>query len=414
MKTKGAKLELSAALLIAGSSILLASLPARADEPLKDAISLMKPILDMRLRYETVDQAPLARNANALTLRTRAGFETGKAWGTSILGEVEWVLPIVADYNNSFNGKTLYPTVADPTAMEVNRLQITNISVPGTAITFGRQRINLDDQRFVGAVAWRQNEQTFDAVRVVNKSIDNLTIDAIYLDRVNRVFGPDSRQGRYNGDTFLFNGAYMTSIGKLTGFAYLLQFDRIAGFTAERDSSQTYGARFAGTRDLAGIKWSYAGSYASQTDHKNNPLNFSDDYYLVDLSGVYRQFTGGAGYEVLGGNGVKGFTTPLATLHKFQGWADKFLTTPPNGIRDLYFSAGYNERDVGPFATVSASAIYHRYNAEHISQRYGDEINFQLQAKYDRLMFTLKFADYNARRFATDTQKIWLQVEFIL
>ena len=35
------------------------------------------------------------------------------------------------------------------------------------------------------------------------------------------------------------------------------------------------------------------------------------------------------------------FQTLLATLHKFQGWADKFLTTPPNGIRDLYGSAGY-------------------------------------------------------------------------
>ena len=45
----------------------------------------------------------------------------------------------------------------------------------------------------------------------------------------------------------------------------------------------------------------------------------------------------GGGYEVLGaddGAALTSFQTPLATLHKFQGWADKFLTTPPNGIRE--------------------------------------------------------------------------------
>jgi hypothetical protein len=50
---------------------------------------------------------------------------------------------------------------------------------------------------------------------------------------------------------------------------------------------------------------------------------------------------------------VKGFTTPLATLHKFQGWADKFLTTPVNGLADLYVNAGYTRKGVGPLAPVA-------------------------------------------------------------
>lgn len=394
------------------AAIAVVGRPAWADSPLQEAVSLMKPLLDMRLRYEFVDQDPLAKDANAVTLRTRAGFETGKAWGTSLLAEMEWVAPISTAYNSTINGKPGYPIVADPKAIGINRLQLTNISLlPATAITVGRQRINLDDQRFVGNVGWRQNEQTYDAVRFVNKSLDSFTLDATYLNQTNRVFGNFSPQGRYDGDSFLVNTAYQTSFGKLTAFAYLLEFDQAI---AVRDSSQTYGLRFAGTKDYAGVKWAYAGSYATQTDYSANPLNYSADYWLVEASGTYAQFMAGAGYEVLEGDGVKGFTTPLATLHKFQGWGDKFLTTPANGLKDLYFNLGYSDRNIGPFATISATGSYHRYDSQRLSLYYGNEINAQLQAKWQRYTFTLKFADYNAKAFATDTQKLWLQVEFAL
>jgi hypothetical protein len=189
----------------------------------------------------------------------------------------------------------------------------------------------------------------------------------------------------------------------------LLQFDEVAG---RGDSSQTYGLRFAGSKDMAGVKWAYAASYAKQKDYDNNPLNYAADFYMAELMGTYQQFSGGAGYEVMSGNGVKGFTTPLATLHKFDGWADKFLTTPANGVNDLYFNAGYTERNVGPFAMVSATAVYHRFTSDRLSMHYGDEINAQLQAKWQKYTFTLKFADYDADRLFTDTRKIWAQVEY--
>ena len=389
--------------------VVTAGAPARAENELKDAISLMKPLLDMRLRYENVDQTPFAADANAVSLRTRAGFETGKAWGTSLLVEGEWVLPIIGRYNSTINGKTRYPTVVDPEAVGINRLQLTNISLPSTAITLGRQRINLDDQRFVGNVGWRQNEQTFDALRVVNKSIDAFTVDATYFNRVNRIFGNYSPQGHFKGDNFLVNTSYQFGLGKLTGFAYLLQFDPAAG---RNDSSQTYGLRFAGTKEYAGVKWAYATSYAKQRDYRNNPLNYAADFYMAELIGTYQQFSAGAGYEVMSGNGVKGFTTPLATLHKFDGWADKFLTTPVNGVNDLYFNAGYAERNVGPFSTVSTQIIYHRFTSDRLSLHYGNEINWQLQAKWQKYTFTVKLADYDADRFATDTRKVWAQVEY--
>jgi hypothetical protein len=387
--------------------------------PIGGAFSEAKPIVDVRLRYENVDQEPLAKDADALTVRARLGFETGKAWETVLLAEGEFVWPLQTDYNDTLNGKTTYPTVADPESYELNRLQFVNTSLPQTTVTLGRQRINLDDQRFVGAVGWRQNEQTFDSLRIVNKTITNLTFDVAYINQVNRVFSKDSPQGRYNGDSYTANVAYQLPIGKLTAFGYLLEFDPIAhapaaiSNTAVRDSSQTYGLRFAGERPLSKVKVGYVFSYAQQSEYQDNPLNFNNDYYLGELTVTYRQYYAGIGNEVLEGNGVKGFTTPLATLHKFQGWADKFLTTPPNGIDDRYVNLGVTLKGVGPLDTLSAQASYHQYDAERGSLDYGDEADVQLQGKWHRFLGTLKYADYSADRLFTDTTKFWAQLEYI-
>src|SRR5690606_16290967 len=125
----------------------------------------LDPIFAARVRYETVDQGTIAENADAVTARVRAGLEL-KASGFAVLGEVESTLAIVGDYNDTIpgNGIEPFPTVADPENIELNRLQVSYMR-NGTGATIGRQRIVLDNARFVGNVGWRQNEQTYDAVR---------------------------------------------------------------------------------------------------------------------------------------------------------------------------------------------------------------------------------------------------------
>ena len=393
---------------------------AHADglDPVWGAFGETKPLIDARLRMEQVDQDPLAKDANAITLRLRLGFETGKAWNTALLVEGEGIVPLRSDYriDPTIPTKTNYPVVADAEAYEFNRLQLTNTSLPGTTITLGRQRINLDDQRFVGGAAWRQNEQTFDALRIVNKSIANLTLDASYVNQVNRVFGKDSPQGQYEGDSVLLNAGYQTKAGKITAFGYLLGFDNIVGIPAAvRDSTSTYGLRFAGDRPVGKIKLAYSASYAKQTDYADNPLNFDLDYKAGEVSATFRQYSLGVGGEFFEGNGVKGFTTPLGTLHKFNGWADKFLTTPPNGLEDKYVNLGAAFKGVGPLDTLGFVLSYHDYEAGHISADYGTEWNVSAAAKIKRVNLMLKYADYSQGVLATarDTSKLWAQMEFI-
>jgi hypothetical protein len=415
------KIALAACIVSAASSV-------HAANPLIGAIGETKPIFDSRVRYETVDQDPLAQDADADTLRLRAGFETGKAWETSLLAEGEFVWMIDGNYrsDNSVLKNTTYPVVADRETQEVNRLQLTSTLIPLTTVTLGRQRVLLDDQRFIGNSGWRQNEQTFDGLRVVNKTVTNFTVDVAYVNQVNRVYGPDSPQGRYEGDVYLANLSYQMPVGKLTAFNYLLKFDPLTqtdfpGLTAAqaaplnplRVSTSTYGLRFAGERRLSKIKLGYTASLARQQDAGQNPFDFTLDYRFAELTGTYRQFTLGAGYEVLEGNGTVGFSTPLATQHKFQGWADKFLTTPANGIDDRYISASVTFKGVGPLETLASVASYHQYDAQRISQDYGDEVNIQLQAKWQRVNMLLKYADYKADALMTDTTKWWAQLEYV-
>ena len=264
--------------------------------------------------------------------------------------------------------------------------------------------------------AWRQNEQTFDALRVVNKSVKNLVLDATYFNRVNRVFGPDSPQGHYEGDSVLLNAGYQTKIGKISAFNYLLDFENIVGVAAAvRDSTNTYGARFAGDYTIDKVKIGYMGSYATQSDYADNPLTFDLDYYLVEGSVTFKQFGFGLGIESMEGNGVKGFTTPLATLHKFQGWADKFLATPANGIDDKYVNLSASFKAIAGLDTLGIVVSYHDYTAERGSADYGDEINVSLAAKYKKVNAMLKFADYEEGVLASarNTQKLWAQVEYV-
>lgn len=375
---------------------------------LEAAIAAIKPIFNARLRYEAVDQDGITETADALTYRFRAGFETGEVADTKFLIEFDHVEDIVDDFNSTINGKTQFPVVADPNVTELNRLQLTNTSLPDTTVTLGRQRLILEDSRFVGNVGWRQNEQTFDGVRVQNTSLGKLAIDVSYINRVNRIFGDESVAGTWDGDSYLIHASHPTPLGKLTGFAYLLDIDSAGGAAA----SQTVGARLVGSEEIGAGKLSYAVSYAQQEDYGASPFDYTADYVLAEGTYAANGVSVGVGYEKLGGDTERAFQTPLATLHKFQGWADKFLTTPTTGIEDLYAKAGYAPGNVGPFKATNVLAIYHDFSAETGGVDYGSEINLLASAKWKKLGLTLKYADYNADGFATDTQKLWFQVDY--
>ena len=377
------------------------------------------PIIDARLRYEHVDTP--TTDADAVTMRLRAGAEFKHDSGFSLLAEGEGTLAIGDDYNAfpfaiaSSQRRTQYAVVADPENVELNRLQLQYKTKQGT-LTVGRQRINLDDQRFVGSVGWRQNEQTFDAVRGEAK-IGPVMLDATYSIDQRTIWGVDAgpRQGMGGDFVFLGAGAKLGPIN-VKAFSYLLSYDETFNYGL---SSQTYGGRASASFPLAAkVKLNLAASYARQKDYGTNPVRYEADYFGAEAGLGYKGLTITGGYELLGGDSTaaKAFQTPMATLHKFNGWADLFLTTPQTvaygGLQDWYGGIAYKFDGVKALPGLNAAVAYHKFDSDYGQLSYGDEWDASLGLKLmKRVGLTAKYASYNAKGFGADTEKVWLQLE---
>ncbi len=397
---------MTALLLCLNGTASSAAAPAAAS--IAEAVSQGQAKLSLRYRYETVDDENKAREAAASTLRTRLNFTTAAYQGFTGQVEVDDVSSIGGEtYNSTVNGRTLYPIVADPTGTEVNQAWLA-YKLGQSTVKYGRQRINLDNERFVGGVGWRQNEQTFDGLTLANQSINKLNLFYGYINNVNRVFGPKDgvNPADLPGEIHLINLGYDgLPFGKLTGYSYLLDFDDTAAMLM---SSASYGLRLATAKPVSSYKLLYALEYARQSDYGSNPKSFDSDYMLAEGGVVLPLATLKLGYEVLGSDNGVGFSTPLATLHAFQGFADKFLATPANGIEDIYVSAS------GKIEQVNLSVTYHDYSAQKGSQDYGNETNLVVSRKFGKnysLLF--KYATYSADTasaspFGIDTDKLWL------
>ena len=403
------------------SALCLTALPAMADDDVESIVKDGRFFGEARYRYEYVDQngpAPITDNAKASTIRTNVGFETGTYKNFQALIEAQFVGNIGAnDFNDTVNGETSYPVVADPDTTEINQAWLSYAGIPDTQIKAGRQGINIDNQRFIGTVGWRQNDQTFDSVMLTNSSIPGLDLAYTYVWNINRIFGGDHPLGDLDTETHALHAAYKIADWlTLTGYGYWLDID-----LAPALSSKTFGVRLTGDVPL-NDNWNffYEAEAATQDDHGNNTASYNEKYYHLAPGIKGHGWTFQLGYEELGGDGTNAFQTPLATLHKFNGWADKFLSTPANGLEDAYGKIAYKISGLHEAVEgATLTAVYHDFDGDK-SGDYGSELDLSIGKTFKLpdagqpfkdVNVLLKYADYNAEDAPyTDTQKFWFQV----
>ena len=405
-------------IVIGAAAALAIAAPAAAqkpEEPARPDRVEIKPILEVRTRYENVDQGGL--EADALTVRTRTGAEASLG-PFSFLAEAEGTVAPVDDHNafafplaNESQRRPQFAVVADPENAEFNRLQLQYKLSRGT-VTLGRQRINLDDQRWVGSVGWRQNEQTFDALRGEAR-VGPVALDLTYAISQRTIFGEDAGpRTAFDGD-FVFAGL-SSKLGPIQGklFAYLLDYDEDF-FLA--NSSQTYGGILSGSVPVgAKTRVSLRASYARQSDYGRNPFDYAADYWALEAGTTLAGFTIAGGWEQLGSDNGRAVQTPMATLHKFNGWADLFLTTPAVGLEDAYVSIGRTFAAAGPFEKINAQLAFHQFDSAAGNLEYGTEWDASVGFALGPVRLLLKYADYNSSGFGGDTRKLWLQAEWAL
>ena len=365
--------------------------------------------VSFRYRYENVDQENFSDDANASTLRSRISFQTAAWQDLSLMLELDDIRSVGKQrYNSTRNGNTNLPTVLDPVATDLNVAALKYMGIANTEIVVGRQKISRGNERFVGPVGWRQNEQTFDAGSINYKFNDKLQAYYAYVGQVNRVVGPDkgTPPADFNGNTHLADLSYTFSpAAKLTAYGYFLDFDEAAAL-----SSQTLGLRLAGDIKI-NDQWAvpYAAEWATQDDYQDNPNSYSADYYLAEAGLRWQKVTVKLSYEVLEGDTVANhqFQTPLATAHAFQGWADQFASTPTGGIEDMFVQVDF------PLLGANIKVRYDDYQAETGSVDYGNELGiwatYPIGTNYS---VAVKYAAFSADNESSyvDVDKFWLML----
>lgn len=418
-----------AAAFIASFTILVPTTFADGVDSPSKALSSGMPNLDVRLRYEEVQQQNID-DAEAFTVRARLGYTTAKWYDFDSQLEGSFVAHLGDDnYNSTSNNKASNAIVPDPDLDRLNQAWLRYSGLPlQTSIKLGRQRILYDNQRFVGNVGWRQTEQTYDGATLASAPLKGLSINYAFLTNINS-FRYNSINGANTANidldhSQLANVSYHVADWlKLSGYGYLLNFSAPAPAPAydkaiknPRSDSKTFGGRAIGTLPLGAWTLDYALEYARQDLYQANQQQGGAHYYLAETSLAYaKRVSGTLGYEVLGGDNSYGFQTPLATLHAFQGWADQFLVTPPAGIDDFYVGLG------GTLEKVNLKAVWHDFNPNNgaTATHYGSELDLQAtRPLFKGCVLGLKFAGYSADHAIqpgtspTKADKSWAWIEY--
>lgn len=427
-------------LWMAAFLLLLSLFPAiaLAEGSFLDAIRGGKWDLYLRYRFEHADDNFIPRGklkslgpADASTLRSALGYRTGIFHGFSAYGQIQNVSQLYYDnYNDGSNGRIGHAVIADPQGTQAHQYYLSFTGIPKTELRGGRQDIAYRDaplHRFVGNVLFRQYWQTYDAFSLKTTYWPKTTFQYAYVWNVNKIFGEkapsplDDWESNSHFFTLNYDGI---PVVKTEVYAYLLDFAN-----SKRFSSQTYGVRFSGGEQLwTKIRPLYTVEYAHQSDYNTTPFDYDVNYVLgeigaeamlKDLSPITESIAVKYGYELLEGDGgLRSFQTPLGTNHAFQGWADRFLTTPGDGIEDQYVSAVLKA-----FGFAKFIAMYHWYESDKDSYKMGEELNLEAVATFAKYYtIGVKYADYqgDANRLnvarngniASDLSRLWGYIQF--
>ena len=349
---------------------------------------------DFRYRAESADVKGGADAALANTLKSRATFSTGAIYGFSALVEGDNLYQLTDSFYDKENGNasTEYDLILDQETTQLNQAYLQYQGFDST-IKAGNQRINLDNQRHVGGVAFRQDEATFDALSVSNTSIDNTTIFVAFANNRNTITNDNTEES-----ISLVNVKYALSKDmSATAFYYGIADVGAANSGTDLD---TFGVRAAGA--IEGI--SFEAELASQNKTTAAGGDFTSMYYHFNAGTKLGAVKATLGYEAFGSdNGSAAFATPLGTNHKFFGWSDVYLTGNGNdGLEDIYVSAVTN------VAGVKLVGQLHNFTGSESGDDKGTELGFMAAKSFGSYGANFKVAQFNAGDSGVDVTKIWL------
>ena len=413
---------------------------AHAEEALpeytfSDAVKAGTSMTSFRLRSERVDQDGLPEHANAFTLRSLIGWQTAPYKNFSIGAQIIDVSKFVDDYNDralnvSQPGMADYPNVVDPDNTDINQLFVDWTGIRNTKFRLGRQSVKLDNVRFIGNIEFRQVMQVFDGIAVENKSLPNTEIYLAHFDRVKQI-----NTKLRSGDLDIANVKYrLTPTESISGYGYFSNFNDLgytvnAGLAATPPaagmvdaSHKTLGLRLDGTRRINDDwKGMYTAEYAKQDDYSGGDGRIDAHYYRLGAGASYKSWFVRFDHETLSSNERQySFQTPFGTNHLFQGWADAFLVTPTQGIKDNFLTFGGK-----PIESVTLLGEYHVIKSDEdfaafgggTGDTWGTELDLAVTYTWSKQLWVkAEYANFREDDRAVarkpDIEKIWLTLMY--
>lgn len=372
-----------------------------------------------RPRVAYVESDNDARAASVL-LRLRASSDWTESF--SSLLEMDYVaLGWEDEFSNGehFNGN---PVIPDVEGFDLNQILLRYSATRSLQLAIGREAVNLGNQRFVGTNSFWQNEQTLDMAGLKFGFGSASFFSYRYVDNANRISGDDAgktlspsdsifvqnngqRPARFLGDHdhqthLLFAEFREWDYTKLQAYYYDMNIE-----DARVASNRTLGARYEFKGRIDSLR-ALAHAELALQERQDVDKGSLIPYYNLGAGLGYRSVEVSLNVEELGENDDISFTTPLASLHDFNGWADQFLITPENGLRD--YSLQFIWRD----SPWKIDARYHFFHSASNNTRYGEELDIDFSVNFGRdTALVLRYADFLASdRTYTDEQRVFLML----
>ena len=375
-----------------------------------------------RFEYREMDGR---EGSSALTVRARPSLLLGKGAPVSLFAEVEATRALVDDYqSNPLGGPQTepfnpgYTVIGDPEHEEVNQLYATLNAIEGVGLKVGRQRIIRNNMAFIGHVAWRQTEQTYDAVELTYKGDSDFSASYVYADRVQRIFGEttpaDLPLEEFEGEFHFLDASIPTSFGPIAAYLYHIDLDERpelplgaqnalanVGESTTIGLSTTQGPLYLEAAYQDGESALQGGSYDAFYGHVKYTKKVDKTAYF-----------GGIEYW------SDGFKTPLATVHLFNGFADSVILqriglNNAGGLFEGMFNpyVGFSTPLPGGFVL---KGFFHYLADEGASTVYGSEIDAVLIKKLsDNATMVVKGAYFMGDEFP-DISQVSVQIDFKL
>jgi hypothetical protein len=404
-------------LIVAPLATLLPLCAAGNDDARDDPFALSESLargrftLELRPRYNRIDQSDKPERTEGGTLRAVAGWRSAPWNGLRLTVEGihagHWGRKAFNDDGAQIN-TSRYPLLPDPRYTGMNEVHVEYAAAQGMRLRLGRQRVRLDNQRWVSDNDFRQIPQLFDGVTALYTGIENTELMGAHFNKVRTTSGTTAEL-----KLTLLHAAWNPFPGHgLAAYGYFHDQAQNGAFTGFADSSyRVAGVRAEGSPARFGaVDATYVAEVAWQRPHAGGDARVHARYWRLGGGASADAWTLRYDYEVKGSNaGAYGLQMPLTDFYAFNGWTLHFFNTPRQGLRDQWLTG---RASMGDFTLYGEA---HRFRSDFGSLNFGREADVGVTwAIIPNAVLRLQHGKYDpgSGQVAPEIRKTWLTLTY--